>query len=268
MRVLIVASTIPAGQRLLFSLGREGFSGEVVALDTDAAAAARQTGPYDAILLESASIGRAVADGVREIARQRLGIPLVVLAAAATPASEAEVLAMGADEVLLAPISVSSLVVRLRALHRRMLGHLSAWITCGNITLDQANGAVTVDGRAVRVTKREFDVLELLLLRRGTLVSKDDFLQRLYGSEDGPDSRTLDVFICKLRRKLAAAGAAEFIRTAWGRGYMAEEPPVAGIDAARSRFASGQVRRPRRLTRPARAWAEAEPAAEVAAAAA
>jgi two-component system cell cycle response regulator CtrA len=257
MRVLIVAASLASGQRLLAALGRETFSGEVVLLDADAAAAARQTGPYDSVLIETLTIGEPVFEGVRAIARQRLGVPLVVLAAAATPMQEAEALGFGADEVLLAPIPVTTLAVRLRALQRRMLGHLSAWITCGNITLDQAAATVSVDGQDVRVTRREFDVLELLLLRRGTLVSKEDFLQRLYGSEDGPDSRTLDVFVCKLRRKLAAAGAAEFIRTTWGRGYMAEEPPPEGVEAARARLAAGVVRRPRRLTRPARAWMEA-----------
>lgn len=257
MRVLIVTSHMTGGHRLMSSLRREGFSGEVVALDADAADAARQTGPYDAVLIEAPSLGRAAQEALRAIARQRLNIPLVVLAASATMEEEADALGLGADEVLLAPIGVNSLLVRLRALHRRMLGHLSARIGCGNITLDQGEGTVSVDGQPVRVTRREFEVLELLLLRRGTLVSKDEFLQRLYGSEDGPDSRTLDVFVCKLRRKLAAVGAAEFIRTSWGRGYMAEEPPPAGIAAARARLEAGELRRPRRLTKPSRAWAAA-----------
>jgi two-component system cell cycle response regulator CtrA len=257
MRVLVVASAQLTGQRLRAALGREGMMAETVLLDDDPAAVASQNGPYDALLIEAASLCGSLLEAVRSISRQRLGIPLVVLVASATPEAEAEALACGADDVLLAPMSIIALAVRLRALQRRMLGHLSAWITIGNTTLDQAHFAVTVDGRDVRVTRREFDVLEMLFLRRGALVCKTDFLQRLYGSEEGPDSRTLDVFVCKVRRKLAAAGAAEFIRTAWGRGYMAEEPPPAAIEAARARFADGQLRRPSRLTCPSKAWVEA-----------
>jgi two-component system cell cycle response regulator CtrA len=257
MRVLVVASGGMTGQRLKDALSREGMMVDQIALDDDSPGVAAQSGPYDAIVIGSGTLCGAVLEAVRAMTRQRLGIPLLVLVAAATPAAEAEALAAGADDVLLAPTPMGSLVVRLRAMQRRMLGHLSAWITIGNTTLDQTRFAVTVDGRDVRVTRREFDVLEMLFLRRGTLVSKSDFLQRLYGSDEGPDSRTLDVFVCKVRRKLAAAGAAEFIRTAWGRGYLAEEPPAAAVAAAQARFADGHLRRPSRLTCPSRSWAEA-----------
>jgi two-component system cell cycle response regulator CtrA len=256
MRVLIVATSPAQSHRLRAAFGRDGFDSEVVALDADAPAAARQTGPYDAILIETMAITPAVTDGVRALARQRLGIPLVVMTASVTAAAEADLLAHGADEVLLAPIALSVLEVRLRALHRRMLGHLSAWISCGNVTLNEASGEVTVDGRPVRITQRELDVLEQLMLRRGALVSKEEFMQRLYGTEDEPESRTLDVFICKLRRKLAAAGAAEFIRTTWHRGYRAEEPSPEEIAAARARFEAGEGARTRRGT-PATQPAEA-----------
>lgn len=257
MRILVVASSQPAGHRLQTALGHEGLAVETVRLEADTAAVAARTGPYDVILIEAAGLTQAVTGAIRSLARQRLSVPIVLLVASATPEAEAEALDAGADDVLIAPMPISTLIVRLRSLQRRMLGHLSAWITIGNTTLDQANLALTVDGRDVRITRREFDVLEMLFLRRGSLVTKTDFLQRLYGSEDGPDSRTLDVFICKVRRKLAAAAAAEFIRTAWGRGYMAEEPPAAAVAAARSRVADGPLRRPKRLTRPADSWAEA-----------
>ncbi|NKC29491.1 winged helix-turn-helix domain-containing protein [Falsiroseomonas selenitidurans] len=257
MRILVVASNPLSGQRLRSSLAHEGLMADLVGLDEDPCETARQSGPFDAVLIESASLAPHVLCALRNLARQRLGIPLVMLVGAATPEQEAEGLDAGADDVLLAPMPMMSLVVRLRSLQRRMLGHLSAWISIGNVTLNQARMVITVDGRELRITRREYDVMEMLFLRRGNLVTKADFLSRLYGTEEGPDSRTLDVFICKVRRKLAAAGAAEFIRTAWGRGYMAEEPPPAAIEAARARFADGKLRRPSRLTVPAKVWAEA-----------
>jgi two-component system cell cycle response regulator CtrA len=78
------------------------------------------------------------------------------------------------------------------------------------------------------------------------LLTKEQFMTRLYSAEDdSPENRILDVFVCKLRRKLAAAGAAEIVRTAWGRGYLLEEPTAEAISAARARFAAGQPRAPR-----------------------
>ncbi|MBY0338526.1 MAG: response regulator transcription factor [Acetobacteraceae bacterium] len=238
------------------AFSREGVSGEVVALDADTADAAQRTGPYDAVLLEAPALEQPLLAILRALARRRLGIPILVFTNRTTPEAEAEALDIGADDVLLAPVSASMLVVRLRSLRRRILGHLTATLRCGNTVVDQARGRVLVDGAEIRVTRREFDVLELLLLHRGTLVSKEEFMQRLYGLSEGPDSRTLDVFVCKLRRKLAAAGAAEFIRTTWSRGYTADEPTEAGIALARARHAEGALRRPTRLTRPALAWSE------------
>ncbi|WP_439594427.1 winged helix-turn-helix domain-containing protein [Falsiroseomonas sp.] len=233
MRVLIVASTPASGQRLAAALARAGLMVERVGLAEDPAGTARRSGPFDAVLLEAARLSDPLLGSLRGIARQRLGLPLVLLLGAATAEQEAAAFAAGADEVLQAPMPTAGLLVRLRALQRRMLGHLSARITIGNVTLDQAQGGMTVEGRPLELTPREYAVMEMLFLRRGRLVTKLDLLARLYGSEEGPDGRILDVFICKVRRKLAAAGAAPCIRTAWGRGYSVEEPaPAARLRGA------------------------------------
>ena len=204
-------------------------------------AIAAHSGPFDVIVLAAPSCAQAL-PLVRETRRRGLRLPLLVLAARTTPHGEEELLHAGADDVLASPAPLPLLLARLQALVRRALGHSSALIVCGNVCLDQARRSVGVDGRAVRVTRREFDVLEMLMLRRGVVLTKEHCMARLYGDEDGPEPRILDVFVCKLRRKLAAAGAAEILRTVWGRGYVAEEPGPAAIAAARARFAAGQPR--------------------------
>ncbi|MBU8540678.1 winged helix-turn-helix domain-containing protein [Falsiroseomonas tokyonensis] len=224
MRVLVLASTPASGQRLAAALLRAGLRVELARLADDPADAARRGGPFDAVLAEAGRVTPALQQGLRGIARLRLGLPLVLLLGAATAEEEEAGFAAGADEVLQAPIPTEALLVRLRALQRRMLGHLSASITLGNVTLDQAGRRVLVQRRPLPVTPREYDVMEMLFLRRGSLVTKQDCLARLYGVAEGPESRILDVFICKLRRKLAAAGAAPCIRTVWGSGYLAEDP--------------------------------------------
>lgn len=227
---------------LLRGLGTEGRIVDLAEPFSDLPAIAQHNGPFDLIVLAVGSCRDQAIPALREIRRRGLRLPVVVLAGYLEPDEEQEALNAGADDVLSRPVPMPLLVARLQALLRRALGHSSAQVTCGNVTLDQARQTVTVDGRPVRVTRREFDVLETLMLRRGMLLTKEHFMSRLYGTEEGPDQRILDVFVCKLRRKLAAAGAAEIVRTVWGRGYVVEEPGPAAVAEARSRFAAGKPR--------------------------
>jgi two-component system cell cycle response regulator CtrA len=80
-----------------------------------------------------------------------------------------------------------------------------------------------VDGTTVHLTEKEYRILELLFLRGGSIVAKESFLNHLYGGNDEPDIKIIDVFVCKLRRKLALAGAGDVITTVWGRGYIVRD---------------------------------------------
>lgn len=230
---------------LLRSLGAEGRLADLAEPFADLASIAQHSGPYDVIVLSVADCRTQALPALRELRRRGLRMPVLVVAGTLTPEDEQQALNLGADDVLARPVSTPILVARMKAMVRRALGHASSQVVCGNVVLDQARQLVSVDGRPVRITRREFDVLETLMLRRGVLLTKEHFMSRLYGAEDGPDQRILDVFVCKLRRKLAAAGAAEIVRTVWGRGYVVEEPSAAAIAAARARFAAGEPRQRR-----------------------
>ena len=82
---------------------------------------------------------------------------------------------------------------------------------------------VTIDGRGIHLTGKEYSILELLVLRKGMVLTKEAFLNHLYGGMDEPEVKIIDVFVCKLRKKLARAGAEGIIGTIWGRGYMIRE---------------------------------------------
>ncbi|NKC29483.1 response regulator transcription factor [Falsiroseomonas selenitidurans] len=199
------------------------------------APAALRRGPFDAIVLAGGAAPDGAMAALRDIRRQGLGVPVLLLA----PRQDAdEAFEQGADEVVAAPAIPAVILARLHAMVRRIAGHAGAPLVCGNVALDRARQSVAVDGRPVAVTTREFEVLEALLSRRSALLSKERFMNRLYGEAEGPDQRIIDVFICKLRRKLAAAGAAEIVRTVWGLGYMAEDPGPAAVFAARARHAA------------------------------
>jgi len=193
------------------------------------------SGPYDLVLLRVGQPLRGLLPALRDLRRRGMALPVIVASAAASAVAEDEeaVLHAGADDVIFHPIRLSVLHARMQALARRARGYACAELVCGNVTLDQEQHAVTVDAARVNLTAREFDFLETLMLHKGVLLTKERFMTRLYADAEAPDSKIVDVFVCKLRRKLTAAGAAEIIRTVWGRGYVVFEPTAAAVDAAR-----------------------------------
>jgi two-component system cell cycle response regulator CtrA len=223
-------------------LGVDGHVVDIVDQYEDLASSALHSGPYDVVVVSVSDARGQGAQVVRELRRRGVKQPVVMLAPHVLAEDEGTLLDLGADDVLSGPVSASVLAARLRLALRRTLGHASSLLVCGNVVVDQAHQTVTVDGRLADITRREFAVLETLMLRRGMLLTKEHFMSQLYGDEDGPDARIVDVFVCKLRRKLAAAGAAEIVRTSWGRGYVVEEPGPAAIAAARARYAAGVPR--------------------------
>jgi two-component system cell cycle response regulator CtrA len=241
MHILLASSAGPT-TTLLDALRRQGHGCDLAEPFLDAPSIAQHSGDYDVLLIEAASPTRDGIGLVREIRRKGVRCPVLVLSSRITPEDELLLLEAGADQVLAGPPLMPLLQARMQAVLRRSLGHASPELRCGNVLLDQARRTVAVDGRTVRITCREFDVLEMLMLRPGAMLTKEHFMTRAYGLEDGPDQRILDVFICKLRRKLAAAGSAEIVRTIWGRGYVLEEPSAGELAAARARLTAAHPR--------------------------
>jgi two-component system cell cycle response regulator CtrA len=119
-------------------------------------------------------------------------------------------------------------VARIHAIVRRSKGHAQSVIRTGKIAVNLDAKTVEVDGRPVHLTGKEYQMLELLSLRKGSTLTKEMFLNHLYGGMDEPEVKIIDVFICKLRKKLAVATqGANYIETVWGRGYVLRDPPVA-----------------------------------------
>ena len=228
--------------------------------DTDAlddlASIIALSGPYDALVLRVDGPMRDAQAAVCELRRRGHSLPIAILCGRTPqPAEEEALLHAGADDVLQNPLHLRVLVARLQALARRARGHACARLVCGNVTLDQEQHAALVDGRRVNLTAREFDFLETLMLHKGVLLTKERFMTNLYADGAAPDSKIVDVFVCKLRRKLADCGAAEMIRTVWGRGYLTFEPTPAAVEEAR------RARRPEAAIDPVpRGWTRRTPA--------
>jgi len=113
------------------------------------------------------------------------------------------------------------LIARIHAIVRRSKGHAQSVITTGDLVVNLDAKTVEVGGQRVHLTGKEYQMLELLSLRKGTTLTKEMFLNHLYGGMDEPELKIIDVFICKLRKKLdAVSGSQNYIETVWGRGYV------------------------------------------------
>ena len=106
-----------------------------------------------------------------------------------------------------------------------MRGHSKPTIQTGKLIVNLGTRAVTVDGKPVHLTDKEYGILELLSLRKGTILTKEMFLDHLYGGMDEPELKIFDIFVSKLRKKLAqATGGEHYIETVWGRGWVLRDP--------------------------------------------
>ena len=139
--------------------------------------------------------------------------------------AKVKALGFGADDYMTKPFHKDELVARIQAVVRRSKGHSQSVITTGKLTVNLDAKTVEVDGARVHLTGKEYQMLELLSLRKGTTLTKEMFLNHLYGGMDEPELKIIDVFICKLRKKLSVAtGGENYIETVWGRGYVLRDP--------------------------------------------
>jgi two-component system cell cycle response regulator CtrA len=162
---------------------------------------------------------------VRRLRAARVQTPVLILSGRTDTTDKVRGLTSGADDYLTKPFNKAELVARIQAIVRRSKGHAESVIQTGRMVVNMDARSVEVDGRRLHVTGKEYAILELLSLRKGTTLTKEMFLDHLYGGMDEPELKIIDVFICKLRKKVAAAtGGEHYIETVWGRGYVLKNP--------------------------------------------
>ncbi len=177
---------------------------------------------------------------VRRLRAARVQTPVLILSGRSDPTDKVRGLTSGADDYLTKPFNKAELVARIQAIVRRSKGHAESLIQTGRLAINMDARSVEVAGRRLHVTGKEYAILELLSLRKGTTLTKEMFLDHLYGGMDEPELKIIDVFICKLRKKIAAiTGGDHYIETVWGRGYVLKDP-----DAAAERLPATAERRP------------------------
>ncbi len=180
---------------------------------------------YDLILLDLNLQDMNGHEVLRQLRMARIETPILILSGADDTESKIKGFGFGADDYLTKPFHREELVARIHAIIRRSKGHSQSIIKTGKISVNLDAKTVEVGGQTVHLTGKEYQMLELLSLRKGTTLTKEMFLNHLYGGMDEPELKIIDVFICKLRKKLSTATDGEnYIETVWGRGYVLRDP--------------------------------------------
>jgi two-component system cell cycle response regulator CtrA len=182
---------------------------------------------YDIIILDLMLPDISGYEVLRRLRKAKVRTPILILSGlgAAGPDPKIKGLGIGADDFLSKPFDRRELLARIQAIVRRAKGHSGSAIRTGKLLVNLDTRTVEVGGQPLRVSGKEYGILELLSLRKGKPITKEMFLNHLYGGMDEPASKIIDVFICKLRKRLSElAGGESYIKTVWGRGYTLDEP--------------------------------------------
>jgi two-component system cell cycle response regulator CtrA len=229
MRVLLIEDDSAVAQSIELMLKSESFN----VYTTDLGEEGIDLGKiydYDIILLDLNLPDMSGFEVLRSLRVSKVKAPILILSGLAGIEDKVRGFGFGADDYMTKPFHKDELVARIQAIVRRSRGHAQSVIQTGDLIVDLDTKKVEVNGARVHLTGKEYQMLELLSLRKGTTLTKEMFLNHLYGGMDEPESKIVDVFICKLRKKLASAsGGNEFIETVWARGYVLSEPTAAAI---------------------------------------
>jgi two-component system cell cycle response regulator CtrA len=191
---------------------------------------------YDIILLDLNLPDMSGYDVLKKLRLSRVSTPILILSGLADTEAKVKGLGFGADDYMTKPFHKDELIARITAIVRRSKGHAESVIKVGKLIVNLDTKTVEAEGQRVHLTGKEYAMLELLALRKGTTLTKEMFLNHLYGGMDEPELKIIDVFICKLRKKLSTAtGGNNYIETVWGRGYVLRDADEKVLEAAGAR---------------------------------
>jgi two-component system cell cycle response regulator CtrA len=221
MRVLIVEDDTATSATIELALKAEGFIVDTTDLGEDGLEIGKLY-DYDIIILDLMLPDIDGYEVLRRLRAARVTTPILILSGLGELDHKIKGLGFGADDFLTKPFD-------------RAKGHSESTIRTGRFTVNLDTRTVEVDNKPLHLTGKEYGILELLSLRKGTTLTKEMFLNHLYGGMDEPELKIIDVFVCKLRKKMAQATAGEnYIETVWGRGYVLREQPTGEASAARN----------------------------------
>jgi len=224
MRVLLIEDDSATAQSIELMLKSESFNVYTTDLGEESVDLGKLY-DYDIILLDLNLPDMSGYEVLRSLRVSKVKTPILILSGLAGMEDKVKGLGFGADDYMTKPFHKDELVARIHAIVRRSKGHAVSVVQTGDLILKLDAKTVEINEVRVHLTGKEYQMLELLSLRKGTTITKETFLTQLYGGMDEPEIKIIDVFICKLRRKLgSASNGKNYIETVWGRGYALCEP--------------------------------------------
>jgi two-component system cell cycle response regulator CtrA len=224
MRVLLVEDDSATAASIELMLRSESFICDTTDLGEDGLEIGKLY-DYDIIILDLMLPDIDGYEVLRRLRAARVRTPILILSGLGELDHKIKGLGFGADDFLTKPFDRRELIARIQAIVRRAKGHSESVIRTGKLLVNLDSRVVEVEGQPLHLTGKEYGILELLSLRKGTTLTKEMFLNHLYGGMDEPELKIIDVFVCKLRKKLATATNGEnYIETVWGRGYVLRDP--------------------------------------------
>ena len=234
MRILLVEDDSATAASIEMMLRAENFIVDTTDLGEDGLEIGKLY-DYDIIILDLMLPDIDGYEVLRRLRAARVRTPILILSGLSELDHKLKGLGFGADDFLTKPFDRRELIARIQAIVRRAKGHSESVIRTGKLLVNLDSRTVDVDGQPLRLTGKEYGILELLSLRKGTTLTKEMFLNHLYGGMDEPELKIIDVFVCKLRKKLSqATGGENYIETVWGRGYVLRDPIPGESGEARS----------------------------------
>lgn len=224
MRVLLVEDDNNLARSIEMMLRSDGYVCDVTELGEDGLEIGKLY-DYDIIILDLMLPDMDGYEVLRRLRSSKVSTPILILSGLNSLDDKIKGLGFGADDYITKPFHKTELIARIQAIVRRSKGHSESVIRTGRLSVNLDSRTVEVDGQPLHLTGKEYGILELLSLRKGTTLTKEMFLNHLYGGIDEPELKIIDVFVCKLRKKLTNATNGEnYIETVWGRGYVLRDP--------------------------------------------
>ena len=224
MRVLLVEDDTSTAKSIELMLKSEGFIVDITDLGEDGLEIGKIY-EYDIIILDLMLPDMDGYEVLKRLRAAKVETPILILSGLTELDNKLKGLGFGADDYLTKPFDKRELIARIQAIVRRSQGHAQSEIVVGKVRVNLDTRTVEAAGKPLHLTGKEYGILELLALRKGTTLTKEMFLNHLYGGMDEPEVKIIDVFICKLRKKIQDATTGDnYIETVWGRGYVLRDP--------------------------------------------
>lgn len=226
MRALLIEDILPEANAIKLALQSSDILCDIVASGEEACQFARLY-EYNIMILDLVLPDMHGLDLLKQLRAAAVNTPILVLSGLQDTEIITKALGLGADDYLRKPFDGSELISRVHAIIRRAKGYADSLFRVGRLTVSMEDRIAYMENTPLHLTKKEFCMLELLALRQGAVITKDMFLNALYGGQDEPELKIIDVFICKIRKKFAKAIGRigeHYIQTSWGRGYVLRNP--------------------------------------------